>query len=311
MNNTLPVAVICTPNNHANIPCNAIDSIVAQTIKPERLIIVYDGSQSEAITALQHRIEKAMPNSQLICVEHDSDTTFIAARNNGLNHISDCRYIHFVNSDIQLPKDFYEKAGQGLMGRSDCIAAVPALVKLTNSSEAEINLNDLIENPWLWLMRSKLEIASVILLCSSAIEKAGKFNPLLLVGADADFFARLSNQGAWHYISDCVVSQARDQTEADMQSQFPDYHRRWALVYENLLDTYSARNQVPRKTYKSILAKAWHEAGRELLSHRRIEEARDCFMRSLSWQLFNPSFKYLMKISRLRRKAHLSKTSSI
>ena len=311
MNNTLSVAVICTPDNQANISCNAIDSIVAQTLKPERMIIVYDRAQSEAIAALQRRIEKTMPNSQLICVEHDPDTTFMAARNNGLNRVGDCRYIHFVNSDIQLPKDFYEKVAQGLMRRSDCVAAMPALVKFTNSSEVEINSKDLIENPWLWLMRSKLEIASVTLLCSSAIEKAGKFNPLLLVGADTDFFARLSNQGAWCYISDCVVSHSRAQTEADMQLQFHDYHRRWALVYENLLDTYSARNQVPRQTYKSILAKAWYEAGLELLSHQRIEEARDCFMRSLSWRLFNPSFKYLMKISRLIRKVHPSKISGI
>ena len=311
MNNTLPVAVICTPDNQANIPCGAIDSIIAQTIKPEQLIIVYDRSQTEVITALQGRIEKAMPNLQPICVEHDPNTTFIAARNSGLNCVGDSLYIHFVNSDIQLPKDFYEKAAQSLMERLDCVGVVPARVKLINSPEEEIDSNDLIKNPWLWLMRAKLDIASVILLRRSAVEQAGKFNPLLLVGAATDFFARLSNQGAWCCIPDCVVSQSLALTEMDAQAQFPDYHRRWALVYENLLDTYRARNRIPRPTYKSILAKAWCEAGRELLSHRRIEEARDCFMRSLSWRLFNPSFKYLMKISRLRRKAHLSKTSGI
>ena len=311
MNDTLSVAVICTPNNQATTPRNAIDSIVAQTIKPERLIVVYDSSETEAIAFLESHIEKVMPYSQLICVEHDSDTTFIAARNIGLNHIGDCRYIHFVNSDVELPKDFYEKATQGLASRQDCVATIPARVALANSLDTEIHSTNFIENPWLWLMRNKLEMADAILLCSHAIEKAGKFNPLLSIGADVDFLARISNQGAWHYVPDCLVTLSLSQTKTDMQQRFPDYHRRWALVYENLLDTYKARDQIARKVYRPILAKAWCNAGRELLSHQRIEEAHDCFRRSLSWQLFNPSFRYLIKISQLRKKTSSPNTTGI
>ncbi len=309
MNDKLSVAVICTPDNQASIPYDAIDSILAQTVKPQRLILVHDKSETDAIAALKNQIEKVMPDSQLVCIEHDSDTTFIAARNVGLNQVGDCQYIHFVNSNIQLPKDFYEKAIQELATQQDCAAAIPAKVKLINGSNAAIHSDNFIKNPWLWLMRKKLEIAGAILLCSHAVEKAGKFNPLLLIGADTDFFARISNQGTWCYIPDCVVTLPFSQTRADMQLQFPDYHRRWALVYENLLDTYRARERIARKVYRPILAKAWFEAGQELLSHQRIEEARDCFTRSLSWRLFNPAFKYLIKISRLRKKAQPSDTA--
>ena len=309
MNDTLPIAVICTPNNRANVPFVAIDYIIKQTAKPERLIVVHGKSETQAIAALKNRIEQVMPTSRLICIEHDPDTTFIAARNVGLNHLDDCRYIHFVNSDIELPEDFYQKATHGLASRRDCVVAIPARVKLINGRETEIHSGDLIENPWLWLMRAKSEIAGALLLRSDIVESAGKFNPLLSVGADADFLIRISNLGAWHYIPDCALNLSLSRTAADTQSQFPDYHRRWALIYENLLDTYGARKRIARKTYRAILAEAWRKAGQELLSHRRIEEARDCFTRSLSWQLFNPAFKYLMKISRLRRKASLSNTT--
>ena len=311
MNDKSSVAVICTPNNQASIAYDAIDSITAQSVKPERLIVVHDKSETDAVASLQKRIEKVMPDSQLVCIEHDSDTTFIAARNIGLNHVGDCQYIHFVNSNIQLPKDFYEKATRRLATQQDCMAAMPAKVKLVNGLDAAIYSDNFIKNPWLWLMRKKLEIAGAILLCSHAVEKAGKFNPLLLIGADTDFFARISNQSAWCYIPDCVVTLPLSQTKADIQSQFPDYYRRWALIYENLLDTYRARDRIARKIYRPILAKAWFEAGQELLSHQRIEEAHDCFTRSLSWRLFNPAFKYLIKISRLRKKAHLSDTVGI
>lgn len=309
MNNTSSIAVICTPDHNKNIPHNAVDSIIAQTIKPEQLIIVYDRSSADTITALRLRIEKAMLDSQLICVEHDPDTTLIAARNNGLDCMSDCRYVHFINTDIKFPEDFYAKAVQGTMARSDCVATMPTKVTFTNDSKAGINSKNLMANPWLWLMRAKIEIASAVLLRSSAVEKAGKFNPMLLVGADADFFARISNQGEWRAIPDCVASQSLSQTKTDSRAQFPDYYRRWALVYENLLDTYGARNRISRKTYKPILANAWLAAGKELLSHQRIDEAHDCFTRSLSWRLFNRSFKYLMQIYRLKRNAHLSKAS--
>ena len=308
MNDTLSVAVICTPNNRANIPRNAIDSIIVQTVRPKRLIVVYDSFEAAAVATLESHIKKVIPTSQLTCIEHEHDpnTTFIAARNVGLNHIGDCRYIHFVNSDVELPEDFYEKATQGLANRQDCVATIPARVKLLNSLDTEIHSADFIENPWLWLISNKLEIAGAVLLSSYAVEKAGKFNPLLSIGADTDFFARISNQGAWHYIPARVITLPIPQTKADMQQQFLDYYRQWALVYENLLDTYRARARIARKIYRPILAKAWCEAGQELLSHRHIEEAHDCFRRSLSWQLFNPAFKYLIKISQLRKKASLS-----
>ena len=311
MNDKSSVAVIYTPNHQASIAYNAIDSIIVQTVKPERLIVVHDKSETDAISALQNRIDKVMPNPQMICIEHDPDTTFIAARNVGLNHVGDCQYIHFVNSSIQLPKDFYQKAIQTLASQQDCGVAIPAEVKLVNGLNTTIHSENVIKNPWLWLMRKKLEIAGAMLLNSHVVDKAGKFNPLLLIGADTDFFARISNQSAWCYITDCVATLSFSQTKADIQLQFPDYYRRWALIYENLLDTYKARDRMARKVYRLILAKAWLEAGQELLSHQRIEEAHDCFMRSLSWRLFNPALKYLIKIPRLRRKAHLSDTVSI
>ena len=54
-------------------------------------------------------------------------------------------------------------------------------------------------------------------------------------------------------------------------------------------------NNAGIKVYRSILAESWRCAGRELLSHGRIEEAHDCFMRSLSWRVINPSLTILNK----------------
>ena len=311
MNDMPKIAAIITPDSRGNISRDTIDSIIAQTLKPRRLIVVYDRSQAETIVALQDRIKVAMPTSQLQYIEHNPDATFVAARNDGLNHVCDCRYIHFVNSDIRLPEDFYEKATRDLMKRTDCAVAMPARLKLMEAKEREIDLGNFIKNPWLWLMRSKLEIVSAMLLCRDAVDEAGKFNPTLVLGADIDFLARIVNQGAGCCIADCVASHILSQSKADLLSQFPDHHRRWALIYENILDTYGARHRVARKTYRSILAKAWCRAGRQLLTHERVEEARDCFMRSLSWRLINPSFKYLIRLPRLRKEMHSSENCSI
>ena len=305
MNNTPLIAVICTLDSHADVRPDIIDDILAQTLKPHQLIIAYDASWARTIVVLQNHIKESLPTLQLQCIA-SGGTTIAHFRNIGLNHLSDCYYIHFVDAGIRIAKDFYEKASRGLRQHSDCVAAVAARLKLTNPKQTEIDLSGLVENPWLWLMQSKLEIASTILLRNDAVEKAGKFNPLLMLGADTDFFARISKQGRWHYISDCVVTYSQPQVTADLLSQFPDYHRRWALVYENLLDTYNARDKIARRIYRSLLATAWYRAGRELLNHHRIEEARDCFMRSLSWRMINPSLKYVMKISRLRKTTRIS-----
>ena len=300
MNNMSSIAVISTPDSWGGISQATIDSIISQTLKPKQLIIAYEPTQVEHTTTLQSRWQEEMPSVQLKHVEYKPDTTYAAIKNDSLNCINDCEYIHFINSDIHLPRDFYQKAIQGLNNHSDCVAAVAAQLKLTNSPNAEIDLSRFAENPWLWLMCSKSEIASAVVLRRSVVERAGRFNPLLRLGEDTDLFARISMHGAWHCLSGCVVTQSLSYDEVDLQSQFPDYHRRWALIYDNLLDTYGARNYVPRRTYRKILAKAWYEAGVELASHQRINEAHDCFTRSVSWRLFNPSFKYLMRIPRLR-----------
>ncbi|MBC6414048.1 MAG: glycosyltransferase family 2 protein [Chromatiales bacterium] len=303
MNNTPSVATVCALDNQKNIPHDTIDCICAQTLEPHSLIIIYDEALEVAIKPLQTSIKKVAPTLQVKYIKRNSND-IASTRNIGLDYISDYQYVHFADANTRLPRDFYQKATLSLAKSSDYVAAVPERLELTSKKKTDIDLSGLADNPWLWLMRSKLEIAGMVLLRKDAVEKAGKFNPLMTMGADTDFYSRISNQGAWYCIQHCTATRLQSSSAADLQDQFSDYHRQWALIYENLLDTYGARYHIAKRVYRAILADAWCRAGQELLTGKRIEEAHDCFTRSLSWRVVNPSWKYLIKISRLRRAKH-------
>ena len=124
MNDTPSVAVVCAPNDWSDISQVTIDSIISQTLKPKQLIVAYESSQMENTTAMQNRLQEAIPSLQLEQVEYKPDTTYAAIKNDSLNCINDCEYIHFINSDIYLPEDFYRQAIHGLNSRSNNVAAV-------------------------------------------------------------------------------------------------------------------------------------------------------------------------------------------
>jgi len=324
MNNTSPsISVILILDGERAVHQDALGCIAEQTLKPTQLLVVSDAAHRADVFALR----AAIPNLQTRYIECGrTDLVYaLAARNACLDHIGDCRYIHLIDRNTRFPKDFYQNATQGLEEQPNCVAAFPTQLQLpcrvkakfvgvqpanieedesveAEMIETEVNCSEVVKKPWLWLLYSEYEMASGALLRTSAVQSAGKFNASLLLGADIDFFARMANQGPWYCVPECTVWAPVSYIKADLREQFADYYRRWSLVYETVLDTHKARERIPRRIYRTMLAKSWWRAGRQLLDHQRLDEARDCFLRSLSWRLLNPSLEYLIKIRRLRKR---------
>lgn len=299
MNNTSSIAVMASALHNNNLR-RTLDCIAQQTIKPHRLIVTNsNGTKSDNI--IKQWIAEARPAFEIALINVEAQATLGASRNTALNYIADCQFIYFTDAYHLPSEDFFERALQTFTSDTSLVAVHPDQIVQPNKQTPCLDLRALPENPWLWLMQCRLEIAGMLLLQASAVNQAGWFNPLLSLGTDVDFYARIANQGRFGAVLSQTMTQMPQNTITKQQTQPPDYHRQWALVCERLLDDYKIRVRVARKLYRSLLAQLWYQAGLSLLERQQIEQAHDCFTRSLSWQILNPSALCLMKITRLKK----------
>lgn len=87
-----PVSVIVPTYNHGRFVADAIKSILAQTVEPEQIIIVDDGSSDETELIVRRY------NDRRIEYIKQSHAGAAAARNTGLN-AARCEYVTFLNAD--------------------------------------------------------------------------------------------------------------------------------------------------------------------------------------------------------------------
>ena len=304
MKNTSAMTVVVSAQ-HFNDLRQILDAIARQTVQPHRLIVVHAETDTECSNTInQWASEKNLAFEIDLVATHQS--TVGAARNASLYrinidlyHIDECKFVYFTDPYYLPPPDFFEKATKALSDDPSLAAAHPNyIIFQDNTNTPLIDLSVLPNNPWLWLMQCRYPIAGMIMLRTSALRKAGWFNPLLPLGYDIDLYIRVANQGAWCCMTDYSMPQVQQSTEAEQHS---DHLRQWVLVCERMLDDYMARNHIARRTYLSLLSKLWYQAGLDLLACQSFEEARDCFTRSLSWRIINPSVLKLYQLKKLTK----------
>ena len=304
MENSAAMTVVVSAQHFDDLR-QILDAIAQQTVQPHRLIVVH----AETDTGCSNTVNQ-WASEQTLAFEIDfistNQSTVGAARNASLYrinidlyHTDECEFIYFADPYFLPMTDFFEKATKALSDDPYSAAAYPSYIfSQDNPNTPLIDLSSLSNNPWLWLMQCRDPIAGMIMLRTSALRKAGWFNPLLPLGYDIDFYIRVANQGTWCCMKDYAMPQIRQSDEAKQHS---DHLRQWALVCERMLDDYMARNHIARRAYLSLLSKLWYQAGLDLIAEQAIEEARDCFTRSLSWRIINPAALKLYQLKKLAK----------
>lgn len=297
MNNSAKIAVIIPNFNRKDIIIKTLDYVKAQTFSPHCLIIVDDASTDGSKQTINAWIKENDIPFKVMLLVNKENMGAPTSRNRGLQHIEDCEFVYFLDSDDYPPASFLEKAAAKMISDPELVAASSDRIMCYEDSQETIKQAAISNNPWEWFLRNGAGIASCTLFRADAIKELNGFNPTLPTGHDTELFTRLANMGKWGYIADCPVSFLH-RKQGHLRSKYYDYLRRWALIYENCLNNFGGRKHISRDTYGTLLAARWFIAGVQLLQQNKINEANDCFRKSMSWKLKkNWAFMFLFVLS--------------
>ena len=127
MAKTWPVAVVIPVYNRRLKLVKTLETVVAQTTLPARLIIVDDGSTDGTAQAARSWLALNAPFEWKVIEQANAGVS--VARNEGFAHVGELPFVCFLDSDDLWPPDFIAEGVRALEGGEDIVAAVADRVK--------------------------------------------------------------------------------------------------------------------------------------------------------------------------------------
>jgi glycosyltransferase involved in cell wall biosynthesis len=287
--NSQCVVTIVPFYNRRHAVLAALASIAAQTVPTSRLIAVDDGSTDGGADVVRDWINRFRERVDCRLVVQ-ANAGVSAARNRGLALAGTCDYVAFLDSDDVWPRDFLERT-------TEALAADRRAVAVTCDRRFEFacgkpsqwhDSSQLPHKPSLWMLEHGANIASATLFRRQAVQRRGGFNPQLASGEDSALFLPLSLDGPWlHAPGEPVTFRsglaAALGDEGNLSGRFRDNHRIWARIYEDFFTRGGGQPMLADPKCQRLLARAWYQAGRELVEHGYPREAATCFRKSVAW----------------------------
>ena len=309
MENNSGVLVIIPVMNRPDAVVSALDAVRKQTLQPEHLIVVDDGSTDNTPEVVKTWLSDPSLTFSYQLIVHPLNRGASEARNNGLRQVrGKYPYVYFLDSDDIPPSNFLEKTIAALEDKPGAVAVSSDRIveDLSNQETKRYVHKKLSKNPWLWLFTKGAGIASCTVFRSEIIYKLGGYNEAIQTGHDVELFMRVADLGEWLYVIDCPVTFFR--LESRLSDRYSNKHIMWCLGFENSVLISTALKHIPRKEYHRILAHRWWRAGQTMLEapNPRLIEAEDCFCRSLAWSLYNKAIISLFVLYQRKWLRHLN-----
>ncbi|QDT72400.1 glycosyltransferase [Lacipirellula limnantheis] len=283
------VGVVIPTFNRRQTLLDTLPYVLNQTQRPDRLVIVDDGSTDDTVAAATGWLRAQRPEFpwQVIAAPHRSAAS---ARNVGLDLVADLPLVTFLDSDDHWPTDFLERGVRTLQAHPAALVAV-ADRRFFDAAGRLIDADDsrsLARDPIPWFFQYGAGLASCTVLRTSSVVAVGGWPTHVTSAEDAVLFAELTLRGPWvHLPGDPVefhwgTALARHE-EQNLSQCHDDRHRQWAMVFEGIYQrVVRARPTTPRGELHRALAQRWYWAGKQLFALGQADEARQCFARAVA-----------------------------
>ena len=280
------VTVVIPVYNRAKIVLDALDSVAVQTLCPERLIIVDDGSDDDITEQFSLWREHKKPRffTELLRQQQGGAGS---ARNAGLKQAPDSVWIAFLDSDDLWAPDFLERAVTALETSPAAIGAVcdrlsedhvSGTVKLTSTQGFP-------EDPRLWCLEGNPALLSGMLFRADAVREVDGFDTQLKTGQDLKLFLDLGVPGRFvHLPGEPFRYRTGLGASGQLHEAFSDSQERWSRIFETFLCSNSSESLRSDSRYRKAMSTRWKHTATQHLSHDRIRKAEESLRSSLRWK---------------------------
>ncbi len=300
------IAIVIPVYNRAKILQETLQYVIAQTLPPNKLIIVDDGSTDDTATQTEKWLSNHAGHIDWKVIRKPKSTA-AKTRNVGFSHIEDAQYVAFLDSDDHWPDDFLERCVKSLESRPDAVAATTerSYRMFLNGPTQSAGGLDLTSDPITWIFKHGGGITSCSLLRSRIVADLGGW-PEVDPSEDTELFCMMSLKGPWVIAEGKPVifnigNASQKEEECNLSSQYADREERWVARLENIYEKITLLDPSIRTApLKKAMASRWHRASKFYKKIPKWHKARSCINRSLYW---NPwRWKYRKASLKIRLK---------
>ena len=264
------VSVVIPAYNAAGYVGRAVASALSQTLPPEQVVCVDDGSTDDTLERL-HTLAERFPEKVRVVQQTNAGPS--AARNRGLERVTS-EYVQFLDADDELDPDKLERQ-TGLAGASPRPAdLVVSAYRMYDTDPTKTRLTPIADDEWVGLLTSRLGITSSNLCRTESVRRVGGWNEDRATSEDPDLWFRLMQSGA------VVVMDAEprvtlwrrpeSQWNSDLRRSLEGWVRLrgevWAYLEEHGLNTDERRRKVEESAYKCLESLAKRIGDRDALT---------------------------------------------
>ena len=98
----------------------------------------------------------------------------------------------------------------------------------------------------------------------------------------------MSARGPWRHIPGEPIRKRHgseyDGEDGNLALRYADRHRRWAELYEGLVQEHGERLGFDSRERARIIARRWYRAGKSMIDQRETGAARLCLRNAIRWR---------------------------
>ena len=279
------VGVIIPVYNRPKLVIDTLNSVAKQTVHPEQVIVIDDGSTDDTARVVEAWIQNLdIPlNVKLVSTENGGASV---ARNHGLALLKDYEFIAFLDSDEMWPEAYIEIMMPVLRKNKRAVAVSCDKIAISEGNEDTfIPLGQLIYDTTSYMLKKTPGLLSNSIFRGKYIFEVGLFDETLKTGEDAALCLPLSLLGPWlHQPHGKVISRLHNNPdeESNKHCNIPGAMMIWGGIYDSFVCQIDAEHPKLRK-WKLNLSALWFAFGFAEFKKFSFANSLYCFSRVVFW----------------------------
>jgi glycosyltransferase involved in cell wall biosynthesis len=282
------VGVIIPVRNRPGLVLEALESVRAQTVLPDRVVVVDDGSSDQTPDRIARWLqERGVAGWELLRTEHRGAAE---ARQHGFLSMPEADLVAFLDSDDLWPHDFVRRALAVFERMPETIGASAdrRTVDESTGQERTDDLRSMVARPMRWMVRRDAGLGSCTFLRAAALRSIGGYPMGQQTGHDIELFSGLLPLGRWAHLPGEAVTirrhHAKTRREADhIYRQVGDANIRHARLYEKAVASMPPRDARSPEVRRAM-ARRWLSAAKTAYRMGDTTGAAECLSRVRKYQ---------------------------